>query len=808
MQKCLFVCLLAACTGSLFAQSFENTINLSGTNFPREKIHVHFDKETYSPGETIWFKAYLFEENLPSERSTNFYAALYDEEGKLIAQRTSPVSLKSSDGHFVLPDSIPATQLIFRAYTSWMQDLDSTLIFSRVIRIINATNDEPGITPARGVNFHFFPEGGGILEGVVNTIAYKANYDNGLPFSVSAVLKKQETGEIVFPLNTVHDGMGKFDLQVMPNEKYYAEWFDENGQVHQTWLPEPGKTGLSLKCKVQKDDLYFNLINRTGSDSLHLLMYMYQKVFYKTDIKVDQNEAFTGVVPITGLPAGTVQITVFDVNWQPVAERVAFLNNKYNFPVTVIVKKTSFGKREQNLIDIVVSDSVPANMSLSITDTELNNEYSQHSIISTFLLSSELKGYVHNPAYYFGDNQGPEINDKIDLVMLTHGWRKYNWADLKMGKMPVMYNRIDVDYLVAYGKIGEEALRKMEKNEPVNLLLRTADSTNYFYSLIPNEAGYLKQSGLLFYDSASLYFTFNKSKLLNKQMSVSKSNFTIKQPDRIYSYKSLLTPGSPGAGVQQSGALFNYMMQLGKTGKFNNEKTLKTVVLKSGGRRNWQNDPLVKLDERYATGMFAGGALGYSVDVLHDEKAWAKLDIFNYIRSTVPGLTVGLFNLNTGRSLNYGGRSVFVYIDEHEMTSADLERLRTEEIAYIKFIPNYMGMGADPGGVSIRPVLSVYLKKGDDLIDRRPKETDLNVVKIAGYSPVKEFYAPDYSKSNTSAGADTRSTLLWMPYILTDKKNYRVPVTFYNNDFTGKFRLVLEGVNDNGKLVRIEKIIQ
>ena len=72
------------CPVKITAQAIENTINLYGTNFSQEKIHIHFDRESYLPGETIWFKAYLFEEYLPSTKSTNFYASLYDENGKLI----------------------------------------------------------------------------------------------------------------------------------------------------------------------------------------------------------------------------------------------------------------------------------------------------------------------------------------------------------------------------------------------------------------------------------------------------------------------------------------------------------------------------------------------------------------------------------------------------------------------------------------------------------------------------------------------------------------------------------------------------
>jgi len=301
---------------------------------------------------------------------------------------------------------------------------------------------------------------------------------------------------------------------------------------------------------------------------------------------------------------------------------------------------------------------------------------------------------------------------------------------------------------------------------------------------------------------------FNKSKLLNKQIAFSNSNFLRPQANSLSDFKNYLSPDTSGTNFNNNTSLFKYYAQNDGVKPFNEEKTLQGVVVKTGASRNWQNDPLVKLDEKYTNGLFTGGATAFSVDVLHDEKAWTKIDIFNYIRSTMPGLMIGGFNLDGGRSLTYGDRPVLVYIDEQEMTSTDIDRLRIEDIAYIKLIPRFIGRGPDPGGGSMNPALSIYTKKGDDMIDRRPKETDLNMVKVSGYSPIKEFYSPDYAHANTGSGTDARTTLLWVPYILTDANNRKIPITFYNNDFTKKMRIVLEGINEEGKMVRIEKIVE
>ena len=792
----------------LNAQVIENTINLYGINFPQEKIHIHFDKETYLPGETIWFKAYLFEEYLPSARSTNFYASLYDEDGKLIQQQLCPIFNGTTDGHFQIPDSLKSKQLICRAYTTWMLNFDTTFLFTKAIRLIN--NDAPvNIDKNKKVSLQFFPEGGDIIEGTRNTIAFKANYNNGLPFEITGVIKKQQTGEVVSPIRSIHDGMGRFDLEVETNEKFYAEWMNDKGVIQQTYLPPANPVGVSLKLAQVKNDIVFNLINKLPKDSLHVLMYLYQKVFYKTDIAVPAAEPFTGMVPIGALPSGIMQLTVFDANWQPVAERVAFINNNnYSAGVTIKNTETSIKKRGKNSIEIEVADTIPSNMSLSITDAELNNETGGATIVSDLLLSADVRGYIHDPAYYFTSNTDAALKANLDLVMLTHGWRRYNWDNMLAAKMPEI-NYPQDNYLSVYGQVNKTLLPKLDTAEIVNLIVKTKDSTQNFYFAKPDVSGLIKQTGLVFYDTAKVLYSFNKNKTLNSQLAFSKTNFTHVQPLTINDFNNYFIADTTGyVKFNPAASLFKYYNTNKANSDFNKDKTLQGVTVKNGGRNNWKNDPMVKMDEKYTTGLFKGGTNTESYDVLHDENAAAKIDIYNYIGYKSRLLEVKY--INGGKQLVgpiMGERSKgipLVYVDEHTVDYSELDRISVGDIAYLKVIYPYLGAREDG---KVKTAIAIYLKKGSDLIDRSPKETDLQAVRIPGYSPIKEFYSPDYSQSNTG-GTDARITLLWQPYILTDATNRKVPVSFYNNDFSKKFKIVLEGINDEGKIIHIEKMIE
>jgi hypothetical protein len=377
--------------------------------------------------------------------------------------------------------------------------------------------------------------------------------------------------------------------------------------------------------------------------------------------------------------------------------------------------------------------------------------------------------------------------------MLTHGWRRYNWDDMLVLKTPKLNYAAD-NFLSAHGQITKEVMEQMTAEENVNLIVKTKDSTNNFYAIRPDNSGLLKQEGLIFYDTAKVLFSFNKNKIWNKQMAFSTSNYTYKQPPVINNYRDYFLRDTAGYLKYSSMASqFSYYYSMNKNNQDPGVKTLEGVVVKSKWGRNWKNDPLYKMDEKYASGAFKGGATSEAFDVMHDETAEDVRSVLTYLR----------YRSNT--LLRGSGTGILYFIDERVADISLVDMLWMENIAYIKVIYPYFGSRNESGNLGV--AVSIYTKKGDDAIDRRPKDTDLQQVKIMGYSPIKEFYSPDYSQNNTGLGTDARTTLLWQPYILTDAANRKVPITFYNNDLSKRLRIVLEGINDEGKMIHIEKVV-
>ena len=149
VKRSLLTAVIVLVIGNLAGLAqIDSMINLYGERFPHEKIYVHFDKPAYNTGETIWFKAYLFSGIAPSHISRNFYAELVDPSGKILQQKIVPIFEASAAGSFDLPATLNTTTVIFRAYTTWMLNFDSSFLYTKTFRILNKTAAAGTAAPA------------------------------------------------------------------------------------------------------------------------------------------------------------------------------------------------------------------------------------------------------------------------------------------------------------------------------------------------------------------------------------------------------------------------------------------------------------------------------------------------------------------------------------------------------------------------------------------------------------------------------------------------------------------------------------
>ncbi len=822
-RSLIVLALLFSGLGAGYAQQIDSMVNLYGERYPQEKIYVHFDKPAYNTGETIWFKSYLFAGIVPSPISKNFYAELLDQQGKVLQQKILPIYEGSSAGSFDLPATLPST-VVFRAYTTWMLNFDTTFIFSKTIRILNktgaaATSATPAATtgakttaakqpaasttttsnPAPAVTLRFFPEGGDLVTGLESVVAVKVTDEFGLPVSAQGAIKDGATTVATF--GTVHDGMGRFTIEPQAGKTYIAEWTDEKKQTHKTPLPAAKQTGVTLQCAPTGSREAF--IIRRSQDAtddlktLYLLGYFNSQVVYKARLNLTQNFMVSGSIPLEGIPTGMLQMTLFDANWRPVAERITFVNKEdYFFTTRVVPITKSTANRAKNTLVIDVPDTLKSNLSIAITDAGLTKaDPDADNIVSHLLLSGDLRGYIHNPYYYLTGNDDT-VRSHLDLVMLTNGWRRFKWEDLAAGKLPVIkYPR--ENYLSLSATLTGVLPNQVPKNTQINVFLQAKDSSRQLFFLTIDSTGKFQQDGLVFFDTVSVFYQFNNNKYLANKSVVNFSNGTHKNPFLIKPDSAWRVPMPIDTSLLNRGKFFASEADRLKPELEKKVKTLETVTVKARTKSKQQ-----VMDERYTSGLFSGGD-ATSFDLTDDVAAMGAMNIFTYLQGRVAGLQI-----TTGgqTSLQWRGATPSLFLNEMPVDVSAIENIPVTDIAYVKaFRPPFFGaVGGGAGGA-----IAIYTKKGGDVTSNTSNVGGMDKSKLTGYSVPKEFYSPDYSKEVTNADLpDIRPTLLWQPYILTDKNNHKINLTFYNNDVSKRIRIVLEGINEEGQLTRVEKIIE
>lgn len=111
--------------------------------YPQEKVYLHFDNSSYYIGEHIWFKAYVTTAAMHqlSPLSKTLYVELLNKEGFLIERKTYPIIDGQATGDFLLKDSCEASFYEIRAYTRWMRNWDEACVFSRILAVFNAPEE-------------------------------------------------------------------------------------------------------------------------------------------------------------------------------------------------------------------------------------------------------------------------------------------------------------------------------------------------------------------------------------------------------------------------------------------------------------------------------------------------------------------------------------------------------------------------------------------------------------------------------------------------------------------------------------------
>lgn len=799
-MKYLFTISLCLINLITFGQALEEKIVASLDSFslanPQEKAYLQTDRTQFIAGETIWFKTYVTLFEKPGILSKVVYVTLSNGNGKVLQKKQLKLVNGSAAGNIELPEDLKPGHYFLNTYTLWMLNFPE-FISTKNIAVFNLEKNKSAAntTASNKIKLQFFPEAGHMIAGLSSSVAFKAIDEFNHPVNISGSIMNSKN-KTVASFFSVHNGMGLLNFIPETGETYTAT-INENAAVKKFDFPLVLQEGITLVADNSNTSKTFIKLERSEKNkerynNLLLVAQQNYQVVYMANINFDEGQDAVAINK-KNLAAGMMQITVFSSDGIPLAGRSVFISN-YNEP-TVLASTVNNNKRAKNNISIDLSLFKNPDAAVSVINAQAENISQEHNILSGLLLSSDIKGHIYQPAAYFKDKSSTTMQ-QLDLLMMVHGWSRFNWTDVMALKSPTLKYPFETGLSVS-GKVMQVNGKSALKAGKINLIIKGEDSTTIMSEAVVNSNSDFVVADIDFKKEATIYYQGTNQKSENALVSV-KVNTAFMDSLRQLNF--------PSAYVEENGigtippAIQQMLLEKAKEDN-DRTKLLQEVIVKSR-----KLSAVDSVNQLYASSIFENS----DQTLLMDQGNY--FDIWQYLQRMVPGISIN--KTDTGTQINFGrysGLNVFsgdgangsvqFFLNEVPVTPDIIDLVNPSDVGIIKIFKGVTAivLGADRGAIAI------YTNKGVSTRDWRVKGFDF--IKKTGYTVSREFYAMDYSLLNPESGfTDVRPTIYWNPHLKIT--NGKAIIEFYNDDISKQFKVIVEGIDQDGKLLHVDKLIQ
>jgi TonB-dependent SusC/RagA subfamily outer membrane receptor len=783
-----------------------------------EKAYLQLDKALYTPGDTIYFKAYVTDAAYqPSLLSKVLNVELIDP-GRHIAQA---IKLKLSDGmaagDFALPDTLKGGYYRIRAYTSLMIASTEKYLFEKYIHLVSPeavtakrskansnttvkskTQARSGKSVANKIDIQFFPEGGNLVAGVQSKVAFKAIDANGFGINVRGIIT-DEQGHKICDFASQHLGMGAVNFTPRQGSTYKASINYPDSSKATYLVPKPDDSGFGLNISnldprlltvtvsagAQNRQSEISIAGQSGGKICYFNTGRLLKGRYSLTVRKDI------------FPEGIVQFTLFSSNGQPMNERLVFIRHHNEMMLKISGADTVSRLRQKVKIAIAATGGdykpVTGSFSASVVDVSHlpESERGENTILSQLLLTSDLHGYIEQPGYYFGGDND-KVNADMDLLMLTQGYRHFEWKQLLAGKFSA------------------------DTSQPEKIRMVVGTIKTMTGKPVPKARVSMFSASKVFFSTDTT--ADENGRFVFKDFPTDSMHYVIQAADKQLRAKTIinidreLPPGIDKNDFANDGGAANDtdLVAFAKLNqRFHQEQIrqgigkhsilLKEVVIKDKGKQKYLGHSSNPNGPGNANHVITADQLPPGCLVLTDciKGSLGRIEFY--------GGTPYMGGL-------YGHMETAVFIDGVEVTGrtaanstsptkADIiNTLSVNDVASIEIITDG-SLSAIYGVRGGGGVILITTKRWDDMIP----DTKNFKVNYAYYSPpvfykARTFYSPKYGPENSSF-SDLRTTIYWNPEINTDG-NGNASFEFFNADTKGTYLVTIEGIDSSGHIGR------
>lgn len=739
----------------------------------QEKIYVHTDKNYYLTGEILWFKIYYADAvaHKPLNLSKVAYLELLDAHNQPVQQIKAGLYQGEGSGSVFLSQNLASGHYKLRAYTQWMKNYEAGYFFEKTITIVNLNKlpHNPLPETRQDIDIQFFPEGGALVQGINSKIAFKAVdiYGKGLSFT-GYVMDNKDT---LLQFSPQHAGMGQFLLTPQAGRRYRAVVTSPSGGIVEKELPLAQAVGVTMMLTKPRE----GTVELTAYTNDPTLQSLYLLAHTRSSVKITQaatvqNGRAVFRFATSGLGEGISQITLFDDNKKPVCERLFFKKPRQVLGLQINSDQKAYNKRTTGQININVQGLTTvdtAGLSMTIYALDSLQKIDSSRIQQYLYLSSDLKGYIENPGYYFTND--PDADTAADNLMLTQGWRRFVWKDVLAASKPAFQYPPEIGGHLVTGQVINSLTGKPAPG--IATYLSAPAGITEFGNSISNKNGFVKYEMNNFFGGTKIIAQTNPlSEDSIYSIEIYSPFSKAFSPTKLSPFEKPLE--NPETLLQQSIGMQVQNIYAGdKLHRFSYPSFTDTASFFV------TPDYFYRLDD-YTRFTSIEEVLREYVTLVNVRRRNGRVelpivDVLN--QQYLPGAPLNLLD----------GVPVFDFTKFFEF---DPLKIYSLDVITQRYVSGQMMFGGILNWKTFKPSLENYHFHPNTLV------TDYE-----GMALEREFYAPVYNTTEdiTSKVPDYRNVLLWKPHIQMSAAD-QSPIKFYTSDLAGKYVVIVEGLSKNG----------
>lgn len=634
------------------------------------------------------------------------------------------------------------------------------------------------------IDVQFMPEGGHLLAGVPQQIGFKAIGTDGKGRHVKGEVRDSLGNKVGF-FESQHLGMGRFAIQAQAGSSYFADVTTDEGVNYTFRLPDVQESGVGVSTVIRNGILTCRVQGTPDFDYNGLNLVIHSRGRVIRWLKLQAASAIQ--LPLKSLPEGLLHCFVVDQVGNVLSERLVLVNNDLSPEIKVDGLRSAYSRRQKVELDlnVIYGDSIPlpSDLSISVVDTKSTTKDKSENIVSYLTMSSDIKGKIENPAYYF-DKSVPlsEREAKADLLMMTQAWKRFDVDSIFRGKAPNMPYSIEQGQYIA-GKIKSLWSKKDVETGGLTLFgINQNPETKavIFADVEADDTGFFQ---------AAVSFPRNTTFILQGRQKGDKTNVEVELEEQ--KFERIKTDNLTGRSIYSpdQDATTNQMED------FYQSRGIRYFYNEKGER-------VYALEEAVVTARVGGDSQKAMYDDASDHRATGDAlieDGFSTLKDYLEsvGLEVREDEETMEETIYIRQRPARIYVDGMWYSSKDILNIPIMEIEDVWVFRDPMTfsiVAMDAVNDSDRGGIIVHTKSGNGIAGRVRETTSFFRFTPLGYSVPAKFYSPKYDGTDdANMTSDDRVTVYWNPKVKTDM-NGKAKVEFYTTDAFTEFLVTIEGI--------------